>query len=369
MLLKEPRGHMDVLEGLWRAAKDERLGHALLFGGPDGVGKFSCALYLAAGLFCASGPGKPCGTCGPCRRFQSGGEESNHPDLLVVDPLDSGAEIIRLNRIAFREKSSSKDDVEMRRTVEGFLDLHAVESEWRVVIIRECHRMNTNAQNALLKTLEEPAAGTLLILETAHVGVLLDTIISRVTRVEYAPLEPVLAKELILELAVGTNERLADRLARWSKGSPGIAMRLLREGRAAEHELLSALLSGKRGAMDCSNEVWNLEGEFVAATDRAMARMRARSLLDFALEFIADLSRCCAGANVDRQVHTDLLISMSGEDSPRYLAGLGPRVEVVREKLLECRGDIEANVTPDAVVARAFLALSQLVIRPLKVGR
>jgi hypothetical protein len=363
MLLKEPQGHTEVLEGLWQAAADERLGHALLFGGPDGVGKFCCALYLAAGLFCETGPGKPCGSCGPCRRFQSGGDESNHPDLLVVDPLDTGAEIIKLNRIAFREDSPKKDDVEMRRTVEGFLDLHAVESEWRVVIIRECHRMNANAQNALLKTLEEPSAGTLLILETAHVGLLLDTIISRVTRVEYSPLNPIVARELIHELAEATPDRMAERLARWSKGSPGIAMRLLREGRAAEHELVLSLLSGKRGAIECSRAVWDLDGEFVAKTDRAIARMRGRSLLDFLLEFSGDVTRCCVGADPSLLVHADMLFALGGgpQAAPAYFASLGPRIDASRTKLLQCRSDLDSNIAPDAVVDRAFLALSLLI--------
>jgi len=365
--LRQPRGHMDVIEGLWRAAKDERLGHALLFGGPDGVGKFASALYLAAGLFCETGPGEPCGQCGACHRFQSGGVESNHPDLLVVDPLDTGAEVIKINRIVFREDSSSKDDVELRRTVEGFLDLHAIESEWRVVIIRECHRMNVNAQNALLKTLEEPAAGTLLILETAQIGGLLDTIMSRVTRVEFTPLSKGDATELIYELSQESDfevgEKMAENLSRWAKGSPGIAMGLLREGRTGERDLLLSLLAGRRGAVDCSRAVWDLDGKFGGGTDRAQARMRTRNVVDYMLEFMGDLARCCAGADPREQIHAELLHALGGDDSPALLLALGPRVDVARRRLLECRTDIEANITPDAILDRAFLALAILVKR------
>src|SRR5690349_5590888 len=65
------RGHTEIVAGLWRAAAANRLPHALLFQGREGLGKFRAARALAQGLLCASGPREtgPCGTCGACKRF------------------------------------------------------------------------------------------------------------------------------------------------------------------------------------------------------------------------------------------------------------------------------------------------------------
>ena len=88
-MLIEPLGHAQTVEGLWRAAARGRLAHALLFEGQEGVGKFVAMRWFAAGLMCQGGPGAPCGRCGPCKRLSSGGESSNHPDLLVLDPVSA----------------------------------------------------------------------------------------------------------------------------------------------------------------------------------------------------------------------------------------------------------------------------------------
>ena len=73
--------HEEVLEGLWRAAGAGRLPHALLFEGPQGIGKFAAARRLAQGLFCRGGPARPCGRCDTCKKAAS----DNHLDLFVLD--------------------------------------------------------------------------------------------------------------------------------------------------------------------------------------------------------------------------------------------------------------------------------------------
>lgn len=358
--LRPPVGHLEQVRGLWQAEADDRLVHALLFDGPDGVGKHLAALHLAAGLFCDLGPGPPCGRCGPCRRFVSGAEESNHPDLLVVDPGPRGWETIPVSAIAHREKVSEHLYVPLRRTVEGFLDLAAVEGGHRIVVLREAHKLNHQAQNALLKTLEEPRPGTVLILGTARPGELLDTIISRVMPVHFERLDRGSAAELIHELGPeGLTEAMAADLARWSHGSPGRALRLLRQGRPLERELLAGLVDGRWGPIEASRRVWELEGEFSGGTERAKARGRARAMVDLCLEVVGDLERALSGHPTEDLAHGDLVEAL-------VAAVPGGRVPVERlpgvsEVLGRSRADIVGNLTPEAVLDRAFLALARLL--------
>ena len=177
MHVAEPRGHAEAVRGLWRAAARGRLPHALLFEGPDGTGKFLAARWLAQGLLCAGGPGDPCGACGPCRRLLSGGEQGNHPDCALIDPVQEETESISIDRIAERTGRGEK-----RESAEAFLRLRPAEGGWRVLVIRDADRMLPPAQNALLKTLEEPSPGTLLVLVTARPAALLDTVRSRASR-------------------------------------------------------------------------------------------------------------------------------------------------------------------------------------------
>lgn len=356
--LEAPRGHGDVLDGLWRAALAERLPHALLLEGPAGIGKFMAARYFAAGMFCAQGPGAPCGQCGPCHRMGSGGEESNHPDLLEIDPLSEGEESIRIAHIAYRENDSSKDKVPLRRTVEGFLDLKPQESAARIVILREADRLNANAQNALLKTLEEPREGTLLLLVAERPDALLDTVISRVTRVHFEHLESDVAATLLRGKLPELGEGEARDLVRWAGGSPGRAMRLAREGRPRMGELIGAVLLGRLGPIQASHEVWKVEGDFPGKTERAKERRRGRAVLELALDLVADLGSLAAGARAGSLGHGEWL------DGHGLVAqAQAGRLGLVRERLLRARTDLDANLTPGAVVDAALLSLAELAPR------
>lgn len=349
-----PLGHADVLDGLWRAAAAERLPHALLFDGPDGIGKFLAARHFTAGMFCEHGPADPCGKCGACLRLASGGEESNHPDLLVIDPIAAGEEVIRIGHIAHRENDSSAESVPLRRTVEGFFDLKAQAGGARVVIIREADRLNLAAQNALLKTLEEPRPGNMMILVVSHSDGLLDTVISRITRVGFDKLEPALAERLIEQH--GIEGRAARQLARWAGGSPGRALELHDQGRGRQTELMAGLIDGSGGALGAGHAMWQLEGEFPGKTERGKERRRVRSILDLALELVSDLGSLQAGVAPSDLAHGELL-------NPVHQRGVGSVLQPLRKRLIQARADVDSNLTPSAVLDYALLGMARLAPR------
>src|SRR5688572_16881468 len=187
--VSRPSAHAAAIQGLWRAARTGRLPHAILFEGRAGIGKYLAAKWFAMGSLCARGPDEPCGTCGPCKRVLSGGEHGNHPDLFVLDPEDpflagdfERSQQTRIGRIAYRPEDEL-DHAEY--CIERFLDLARSEGGFRPVLIREAQRLNEAAQNALLKTLEEPRAGTVMVLETNKSALLRPPVRSRCIRIRF----------------------------------------------------------------------------------------------------------------------------------------------------------------------------------------
>jgi DNA polymerase-3 subunit delta' len=159
------------------AVAGNRLPHAVLLHGPAGVGKERFAAALAAALFCkARGPELvACGVCAECALSRAG----SHPDLHWLRRLED-------------KKSISVDQV--REACEQ-LCMTSMRGGMRIAIIVSAQIMTTAAQNALLKTLEEPAARTLLVLVTPRPSRLLPTLRSRCQRVEIARPEPARALE------------------------------------------------------------------------------------------------------------------------------------------------------------------------------
>jgi DNA polymerase III delta' subunit len=175
--------HAASKRALGAAHRADRLPHALLFSGEEGIGKGELAMWLVQLRWCAADDA-PCGHCPTCRKVATG----NHPDLVIVskDPTPEQDP----------EGWGSKHEVtvdQIRRGVLPTLALRATEGSGRAVILHDADDMNEEAQNALLKTLEEPPRGSLLILVTEREEALLETIRSRCQEIRLfseAGLEP-----------------------------------------------------------------------------------------------------------------------------------------------------------------------------------
>ena len=183
------------------------LRHAYLFCGPTGVGRRTLALHFAQALNCPQpiSPGVPCGTCRTC--IQTG--RMQHPDLVVVQS-DEGSHTIKVDQV---------------RQLQQTLSLTAYQSPYRVALLINFEEATTNAQNALLKTLEEAPDNVVLILTAQSTEMLLPTIVSRCEVLQLHPL-PLgdLTKALQERWDIPPDE--ASLLARLSTGSPGCALRL-----------------------------------------------------------------------------------------------------------------------------------------------
>jgi DNA polymerase III subunit delta' len=206
--------------------------HAVLLVGPAGIGKTTLALDLAAGLLCTADDvdARPCGACRACRLVASG----THPDVHRIGPEGPGRQVV-IGGPGARARGV--------RDLTGELALLPVEGGARIAIVEAAHRMNEDAQAALLKTLEEPPAGVTLILCADAEEPLLPTIRSRCARLRLGPVGT-REVEAILEEHGVPDAPLAARLARIAGGRPGLALAWARQPEAlrARDELSRTLL-------------------------------------------------------------------------------------------------------------------------------
>ncbi len=201
------RGHAAAVRSIARSVRSERPPHALLLVGPRGVGKTTLALDLAAGLLCLAddATARPCRSCPACRKVAAG----NHADLHLIAPEGAG-EQIRIGQV---------------QQLASDLALTAMEGRFRVAVVTSAHRLNLDAQNALLKTLEEPGPATCLMLCADEAASLLPTVLSRSARLRLAPLPVKTLAALLVEDGHAT-PAMARSLAVAAAGRPGLAIRL-----------------------------------------------------------------------------------------------------------------------------------------------
>ena len=227
MRFTDIQGHENACAFLRGAVTHGRLAHALVFAGPEGIGKRTVALALAAWLHCTAGGDDACGECVACRQVAAG----SHPDVLVVT-IPAGKKEIGVDRA---------------REVKRFTQMRPVSGRSKLALVDDAHMLTVAAQNALLKTLEEPPASSLLILVTANPDALLPTVRSRCQRVQFAPL----AAEAVAALLCtqhGWEPDVARTVAVTADGSVGRALALGRSFGNTGHTELAAALATLQGA-------------------------------------------------------------------------------------------------------------------------
>ena len=270
-------GHQKQLGILRAGLTSERLHHAYLFVGPEGVGKRTVATALAKAIHCQSRTGDFCGECVNCARIADG----NHPDVRVVVALSDKKEI----------------GIPQIRDIERDLGYRSFTGKRKIVIIDPATLLNAAAQNALLKTLEEPPQQSLIILLAASVGALLPTLRSRCLRLTFAPLSRGEVAKHLQEAHKKSAEE-ADFLAAISLGSVGVALGLdtvtLTERRPTWVKMLGAIEGG------------NFYAAMAAADELAVNRDEALRFFKWAESWYRDLMVYRATGAADELVNLDM---------------------------------------------------------------
>ncbi|MEL6475945.1 MAG: DNA polymerase III subunit delta' [Pseudomonadota bacterium] len=239
-------GQAAAEQGFLAAWREDRLHHAWLIRGPEGIGKATLAYRIARAVI-ADGPVEGGGLFGDPPAPPSSLDMPN--DCPVLARMRAGAEprlsVLRLGVNEKTGKPKTQIVVEDVRAAKGFLQLSAADGGWRVVIVDPADAMNRSAANALLKMLEEPPAKVLILLVSHAPGGLLPTIRSRCRTLDLAPLG---AEDLAEALTLaGAAPPAADvpGLAELARGSVGRAARLSAgEGLALYAQLIALLGPG-----------------------------------------------------------------------------------------------------------------------------
>ncbi len=265
MTLDQIRGQDRVIERLSAALARNRLPHGLIFGGPPGVGKRTTALAIAMAQLCADEPGRGCGRCLECSQVAAG----THPDLFIEDLA-----------AARRERpAASTLSIDQIRRLRSQLALTPARGRAKVGIIEPAERLTADAQNALLKTLEEPPGHATLLLVTTAPRELLATIRSRAQTWSFGPLPDPIMKELLVEGGCAPDS--ASQTVRFAEGSLERAREMLDEDAVAaatalEEQLENIERTGIPDLLDLAAELAGARG--AGRRDRQTAHLTAMQL-------------------------------------------------------------------------------------------
>jgi DNA polymerase III subunit delta' len=231
-LLAGVRAQDAAVETLRRAVAGNRVHHAYLFEGADGVGKELAAFGLAQALECErrkEGESEACGVCSSCERVPPKAGISRHPDVIVIER--GLYEPAQIGRRTPETQDISIDQVRTLVLARAAFPPH--EGRAKVFIIRRADELSISAANALLKTLEEPNARTHFILLTTQPDSLLQTIRSRTLRLRFAFLSDAAIREILV--ASGEMGDI-ERIVALAEGSAARALSLTNPEERTERE-------------------------------------------------------------------------------------------------------------------------------------
>jgi DNA polymerase-3 subunit delta' len=338
MRLDEVRGHGRVRAILSRALERDRLPPALLFAGPNGVGKKALALAVAQAAMCERAPvPEPCGECRSCRKVSAAllperleglrQEADRHPDEDVWRNFRLHPDLVLSEGWWLTKTGRPRAEPEIRvdqvRDLIGEIAGTPFEARRRVFVIDDAHTMNEAAQNALLKSLEEPPPRSHVILVSGAPLGLRQTIRSRCQMLRFGPL-PRAAVAAFLAERQGLSPSEASLRAALAGGSPGAALAFESEAYARMREGLIGLLE-RAEALDPMARMEAAEA-LEQTEDPALLLATLRSLL-------RDVAALRAGAKAEALVHRDAAERLAPLASGR----LGERATLAAERAGEAR--------------------------------
>ena len=202
---KDVVGHKDILKYISSAVENNRVSHAYILNGERGSGKKMLANLFAMTLLCETGDNEPCGKCHSCKQAESG----NHPDIIRVT----------------HEKPNSISVDDIRTQVNNTVDIKPYQGPYKVYIIPQADMMTPQAQNAILKTIEEPPSYAVIILITTNQEAFLPTILSRCVQMKLKPLKDFTIKSYLTQ-NLHVPEKDADICTAFARGNLGKAIHL-----------------------------------------------------------------------------------------------------------------------------------------------
>jgi len=303
MSFRDIKGQDGAIDILNRSSEKNKVTHAYIFAGPAGVGKKLTALNFAKMLNCLAAAGeRPCDECVSCRKIGA----SNHPDVFILRP----------------EKEGSHLGIDEVRQVIKNIGLKPYEARMKVYIIDDAASLTQEAQNAILKTLEEPPSDSIIIFIVEKAEDLFPTIESRCQIVKFFPLKAEVVGD-VLRKDHKIDDARAGVLSRIANGSLGLALKLDGERFLAKR---AAVVGGLA------------DGSFFDSDFETLTKPDMRSYLDTMLTW-----------------YRDILIAKTLPDGAAELLVNIDRVEAIRKEASRLDFDFLDNVIRQIILTGSFL--------------
>ena len=324
---KDVVGHKDILKYISSAVENNRVSHAYILNGERGSGKKMLANLFAMTLLCETGDNEPCGKCHSCKQAESG----NHPDIIRVT----------------HEKPNSISVDDIRTQVNNTVDIKPYQGPYKVYIIPQADMMTPQAQNAILKTIEEPPSYAVFLLLTENAETLLPTINSRCVMLKLRNIKDTLIKKYLME-NLEIPDYKADMCTAFAHGNMGRAIMLANSDHFNEI---------REEAVQLLKHISEMElNEIVAAVKNiSVYKLEITDYLDIIMIWYRDVLLYKATKEIDKVVFKDQLQSIKEQARKSSYEG----IELILESLEKAKARLKANVNFDLVMELLFLTIKE----------
>ena len=320
-------GHEQIIAHLQNAIEEDKVSHAYIFNGPEASGKMMLAEAFAMALQCEGEGKRPCLECRSCRQAA----DHNQPDIIYVS----------------HEKPNTIGVDDIRTQINNDIDIKPYSSRYKVYIVDEAQKMNQQAQNALLKTIEEPPAYAIILLLTTNADSFLQTILSRCITLNLKAVKEDKIKEYLMK-HYQIPDYQADICAAFSQGNVGKAIQLASSEEFGE--LKASVLQLMKRLEDI--DLYEMTG---AVKQIAEYKLSVNDYFDLMMIWFRDVLYLKATNDVDDLIFKDEVYDIKKQAAKRSYQG----IETILEALEKAKIRLNANVNFDLVIELLLLTIKE----------
>lgn len=320
-------GHQQIIQHLQRAIDNDKVSHAYIFNGPERSGKMMLAEAFSMALQCEAGSSTPCMECHSCRQALS----KNQPDIIYLQHEKPG--------------TISVDDI--RRQVNNDIGIKPYSSRYKIYIIDEAEKMNQQAQNALLKTIEEPPSYGVLLLLTTNGDAFLPTILSRCITLSLKAVPDSEIKDYLMH-KLEVPDYKADVCTAFAQGNVGKAIQLAGNEDFNELKLMALQLVKRIHEI----ELYEMMDTVHQISDY---KLTINDFFDLLMIWYRDVLLFKATADVNCLIFKDEVYDIKKSASKSSYNG----IETILKALEKAKQRLNANVNFDLVMELLLLAMKE----------
>lgn len=324
---KDVVGHKNIINYIRSAVKEDKVSHAYVLNGERGAGKKMLANLFATTLLCEKAGPDPCNVCHSCKQAESG----NHPDIIKVT----------------HEKPNTISVDDIREQVNNTIMIKPYQGPYKVYIIPQADMMSVQAQNAILKTIEEPPEYAVIMLLTENAQTLLPTIMSRCVMLKLRNIKDTLIKKFLME-TMQVPDYKADMCTAFAQGNMGRAILLSNSEHFNEIRDEAVQLLKYIQEMELS--------EIVEAVKRITKyKLEINDYLDIIMIWYRDILLYKATKDIDKVVFKDQIKYIKEQARKSSYEG----IELILDSLEKAKTRLRANVNFELVMELLFLTIKE----------